>query len=61
MEALVERSVSETRKDERKQTKAKYQNQETMDEKSDRKEWGRRRKRKRNAGTEEVAVRRIQG
>ena len=43
-EALVEQSGSETRKDERKQTEAKYQNQEIMDEKSDRKEWGRRRK-----------------
>lgn len=41
--------------------KAKYQNQEIMDEKSDRKEWGRRRKRKRNTRTVKVTVRQRQG
>ena len=39
---------------------AKYQNQETMDEKSDRKEWGKRKKRKWKANTVKVTVRQKQ-
>ena len=37
--------------------KAKYQNQEVMNEKSVRKEWGRHGKRKQDMSTEESAVR----
>ena len=37
--------------------KAKYQNQERMNEKSDRKQWGRRKKRNRKTSTEEITVR----
>ena len=40
--------------------KAKYQNQERMNEKSVRKEWGKRKKRKRNASTVKVTVRQKQ-
>ena len=40
-----------------KKQKAKYQNQERMNEKSVRKEWGKRKKRKRNVSTEKSTVR----